>query len=526
MQEPRLLIDNAGTLVRLVIEEDDKSGKMIARGEFAAYNRPTENHRLYPKSLWEREIGRIGKKMEGRQVFGELDHPADGKTKLSRVSHILTNLQVEEDGRVTGAAEIVDTSKGKELKALLTAGAVVGVSSRGFGTTIPDGSGNEVVSEDYRLMTFDFVADPADETATPRVYSEDKELETEMSSLTIEVLKEKHPDIVKQIAAEAVAALKEQDEKGKKDTKSDDETAKKEKDKIESLREEFRTQLLDKVTEMKEQLREEARGEMLSDPDVAMSKKVVEQLKDMLRPFILPEDANSIVEQKDSEAASMKKKIANLETENTGLKKNYAELESVARKVGYQLHLEKKLAAAEDANQVRQVLKDQTFESTEQIDARIVEVRAMLKEQDAKKKADDTEKEKLQKENKQLQEALAKALETGKALGLRAYAEKRVASLPQAPALREMMESTEFHSEAEVDAFVAKGQKATPVSEEYTSVREKLTKGQVHKEAGVVMEGKPVEENKDQNKSETRGQIVEDVLGVPVDQLKKMMPTN
>ena len=56
-----------------------------------------------------------------KKVLGELDHPADGKTSLKRVSHIITNLQVMDDGQIVGEAEVLNTEAGKTLKALIKA---------------------------------------------------------------------------------------------------------------------------------------------------------------------------------------------------------------------------------------------------------------------------------------------------------------------------------------------------------------------------------------------------------------------
>ena len=87
---------------------------------------------------------------------------SDGKTSLKRVSHIITGLHLESDGTVTGAAELLPTPNGQILKALFESGAQVGISSRGSGSV-----SNGVVSEDYKLSTFDFVARPSTPGALP-----------------------------------------------------------------------------------------------------------------------------------------------------------------------------------------------------------------------------------------------------------------------------------------------------------------------------------------------------------------------
>ena len=82
---------------------------------------------------------------------------------MKRVAHLVTDLQLQEDGNVTGAAEILDTPNGQILKTLFESGAQVGISSRGSGSVQ-----NGVVQEDFKLGTFDFVARPSTPGALPR----------------------------------------------------------------------------------------------------------------------------------------------------------------------------------------------------------------------------------------------------------------------------------------------------------------------------------------------------------------------
>jgi hypothetical protein len=165
----QLLID--ATPIKLSLQESE--GKTVARGEFARCDVPTQNGRTYPRGVYEREIKKLQESVNSRRAFGELDHPEDGKTKLSRVSHVITKLEIDKNGVVIGEAEILNTPNGQTLKAILDSGAEVGVSSRGFGSTrsLPDGS--QMVGEDFTLRSFDFVADPAMKCAYPQIFSED-----------------------------------------------------------------------------------------------------------------------------------------------------------------------------------------------------------------------------------------------------------------------------------------------------------------------------------------------------------------
>ena len=132
---------------------------------------------------------------------------SDGKTKLTRVSHILTDLHIE-NNEVVGAAEILDTPNGRILKAIYQAGGQPGVSSRGFGSTKSRSDGIDEVQDDFNLHTFDFVADPATKTAYPGVFTEELEkipVDGD-TSLTLETLNRDFGGLVEEIRRQSAEA--------------------------------------------------------------------------------------------------------------------------------------------------------------------------------------------------------------------------------------------------------------------------------------------------------------------------------
>jgi len=100
---------------------------------------------------------------------------SDGKTKLQRVSHVITNLQMNEDGQIIGELEVIDTPNGKTLAAIRNANCEIGVSSRGYGSVKVNEEGYDVVQEDFGLMTFDAVSDPAVTSSYPDFSMEQKD---------------------------------------------------------------------------------------------------------------------------------------------------------------------------------------------------------------------------------------------------------------------------------------------------------------------------------------------------------------
>ena len=61
---------------------------------------------------------------------------------------------------VYGTVEILNTPSGKILKSLVESGVTLGISSRGVGSTKPDGD-LQIVQDDFQLICWDFVSEPS-----------------------------------------------------------------------------------------------------------------------------------------------------------------------------------------------------------------------------------------------------------------------------------------------------------------------------------------------------------------------------
>ena len=102
-----------------------------------------------------------------RRAFGELDHPERSVVNLSEVSHLLTKVWWNGDD-VMGEVEILPTPKGKIYEAIVLAGGMTGISSRGVGSTkkrhTNEGSVDEV-DDDYQIICYDVVSEPSTQGA-------------------------------------------------------------------------------------------------------------------------------------------------------------------------------------------------------------------------------------------------------------------------------------------------------------------------------------------------------------------------
>jgi hypothetical protein len=477
----QLLVDTLN--IRLRMEEGAEGGKLVARGQFALADKKTANNRVYRRNLWEREIRRLKSAMEGRKVFGQLDHPDDGRTKLSRVCHLLTSLVVQEDGQVVGAAEILDTTMGKELRAILEGGGSVGVSSRGYGSVKLNELGEDVVQDDFQLDTFDFVVDPAQGTAYPdftvesspkpagaptnEAEEDPQEAQPDAEEQPQDVVSEpptnQEPDvaikspvassdaIVKNPAAPAIAAL------------TWDEMP-------EDIRKEFQARLLVAVAESREALRSEVKADLLRDPKVAGAKAALESLKALLLPFVLEADTAAVVEAKLREIAVLKDRLAKQELFTKQITQENVQLTNAVKDLGYNLYLRKNMGDHPNFEKVVESLGDLcTIPSLEALKNRVkifeTEVAKIRTEnQNSAKKLirqKDDQIKSLSEQIKSLTENSRKIVsERDKAIAkahesmVTAYLERKLVGNPNASRIRMQFEGSESKSKGVVDSLV------------------------------------------------------------------------
>jgi len=120
------------------------------------------NQRVYSSQ----EIGKAVKMLNeqisgGYSVLGEVDHPADLKINLDRVSHIITKMWMDGPNGY-GKLKILPTPMGQLVQTMLESGVKLGVSSRGSGEV--DDSGNV---QGFEIITVDVVAQPSAPGAYP-----------------------------------------------------------------------------------------------------------------------------------------------------------------------------------------------------------------------------------------------------------------------------------------------------------------------------------------------------------------------
>jgi hypothetical protein len=161
-----LTYDQAGIRTNLV--ENASGGKdLYMEGIFIQGGIRNENQRVYPVNEIARACNVIAEKIKnGYSVLGEADHPDDLQVNLDRVSHMITNMYMNENNGI-GKLKILPTPMGNIVKTLLESGVKLGVSSRGSGNVNESGG-----VTDFEIVTVDIVAQPSAPNAYPKAIYE------------------------------------------------------------------------------------------------------------------------------------------------------------------------------------------------------------------------------------------------------------------------------------------------------------------------------------------------------------------
>ena len=150
---------------KLMESEDGK--ELFMQGLFIQGDIKNQNGRVYPGNEIERACNAIRERLKkGETVLGELDHPEELQINLDRVSHMITDMYCDgADG--IGKLKIIDTPMGNIARALLKAGATLGLSRRGSGKV-----NDSARVSDRDRVTGDIVAQPSAPDAYPKTIYE------------------------------------------------------------------------------------------------------------------------------------------------------------------------------------------------------------------------------------------------------------------------------------------------------------------------------------------------------------------
>ena len=143
-----------------ITESDGKD--LYLKGIFIEGEVRNQNQRIYPVNEINKAVKTIQERLQGGQsVLGEADHPDDLNINIDRVSHMITEMDVNGRNGI-GKLKLLPTPMGNVVKTLLESGVKLGVSSRGSGNV-----GHNGYVSDFEIITVDVVAQPSAPNAYP-----------------------------------------------------------------------------------------------------------------------------------------------------------------------------------------------------------------------------------------------------------------------------------------------------------------------------------------------------------------------
>lgn len=178
-----LFIENSPFLTRLVITDELKESIQVKQGKNntlivknipgTILNRTNQNGRIYSTAEIQKAIDAARPQIETKQLLCSCDeHPEGSFVSPSHAAFVIIgayikkNVKLEVEGEkgtfdvLFCDIEVLNTSEGKNLQALLLSGCSLGTSIRGLG----DMDGDQVVN--YEFLGFDIVSNPSSGTFT------------------------------------------------------------------------------------------------------------------------------------------------------------------------------------------------------------------------------------------------------------------------------------------------------------------------------------------------------------------------
>jgi len=402
--EKELLIETMPVAFTILEEASAKNGgRMRVKGIFTVADEINGNGRVYREYILDREIEKLKPMMAENSVYGEADHPGDGKSTIKNTAAMLTGIEKGVlDGRKVyfGEATILNTEPGgKNLQEIIRAGGKIGLSSRAFGSVLKgnwQGKMADIVQEDLTLKTFDFVIGQSTKDAVVTQVTEQVEVvnilecgpcdgckqevcETQktkggsssMEIKNVEELKKAYPELCEQLAKEAMEQ--------------------KEKEVKEILQKEFDSRILKEVEAKEEEIKKEVIEEIKSSDDFQAMIGTFTEIGKLIKPYVSESAGEDDEDDSEEKVAAMESEIETLKGENKVLKE---QIEYEKKAAETKEKVKKKIEEVTAGKEHEKILVERlsSCKTVEEVDTKVVEEEAYIKKLLDQRRPDDQEK--------------------------------------------------------------------------------------------------------------------------------------
>jgi hypothetical protein len=402
--EKELLIETMPVAFTILEEASAKNGgRMRVKGIFTVADEINGNGRVYREYILDREIEKLKPMMAENSVYGEADHPGDGKSTIKNTAAMLTGIEKGVlDGRKVyfGEATILNTEPGgKNLQEIIRAGGKIGLSSRAFGSVLKgnwQGKMADIVQEDLTLKTFDFVIGQSTKDAVVTQVTEQVEVvnilecgpcdgckqevcETQktkggsssMEIKNVEELKKAYPELCEQLAKEAMEQ--------------------KEKEVKEILQKEFDSRILKEVEAKEEEIKKEVIEEIKSSDDFQAMIGTFTEIGKLIKPYVSESAGEDDEDDSEEKVAAMESEIETLKGENKVLKE---QIEYEKKAAETKEKVKKKIEEVTGGKEHEKILVERlsSCKTVEEVDTKVVEEEAYIKKLLDQRRPDDQEK--------------------------------------------------------------------------------------------------------------------------------------
>jgi uncharacterized coiled-coil protein SlyX len=183
------------------IEDSD----YVFEGVFTEFGIENSNGRIYEEKEYLPHLDYLRKKIEKNMLVGELDHPEKFDVSYSKASHIIEKLEYNKDKRqIVGRIRLLNTTKGKDAKALVDGGVQLSISSRAAGKV----DENKKVKLNH-IFTYDLVNEPGFPNANLLRVTENFNLPENSNVQIYEFISDKYYEEGNQKALEEIPSMED-----------------------------------------------------------------------------------------------------------------------------------------------------------------------------------------------------------------------------------------------------------------------------------------------------------------------------